>query len=189
MEEVYVIPAANLLASPQLIELTPKLWDICHQGQFMPREQAEQSPAFRQIIPYCIVRHAGQVLLMRRTKKGGEARLHDRYTLGVGGHINPVDAKNDPEYIIFNAMKRELYEEISLGDYEARPQGLIVLEDSPVSRVHAGIVFWVESEQAPQIREKEKLEGRLVNLDAVQEVYAGLEDWSKLALDAMKAQV
>jgi len=37
------------------------------------------------------VRYQGRYPLMRRTQGGGEARLHDRYTLGVGGHINPED--------------------------------------------------------------------------------------------------
>jgi len=37
------------------------------------------------------MRYRGRYLLMRRTQGGGETRLRDRYTLGVGGHINPED--------------------------------------------------------------------------------------------------
>ena len=33
---------------------------------------------------------------MRRTQGGAEARLHNRYTLGAGGHINPEDVGENP---------------------------------------------------------------------------------------------
>ena len=33
--------------------------------------------------------------LMRRTRAGGDARLHDRWSIGVGGHLNPGDGGLD----------------------------------------------------------------------------------------------
>jgi predicted NUDIX family phosphoesterase len=42
------------------------------------------------------MRYRGRYLLMRRTQGGGETRLRDRYTLGVGGHINPEDVGENP---------------------------------------------------------------------------------------------
>ena len=41
---------------------------------------------------------------MRRTQ-GAEARLHNRYTLGVGGHINPEDVGHNP---VLDGLRREL---------------------------------------------------------------------------------
>jgi len=47
--------------------------------------------------------------------KGGEARLHNLYSIGVGGHINPVDAGDD---ILVRAMLREFNEELDYsGDF------------------------------------------------------------------------
>jgi len=191
MEQVYVLPAERFPSpSGKLLELSQALWlELGHTGHFIPRPQAEEDPSFRQIIPYCVVRHGERFLLMRRTKKGGEARLHDLYTLGVGGHINPVDFENggDQGFVILNAMKRELHEEIHISNYEARPVGLIVLEDSAVSKVHAGIVFSVVAEEAPSVLETHKLEGHLATLDEIKAVYDGLESWSQLVFHWLKA--
>ena len=171
-----------------MLELPESLWlELCNNGHFMQREQAEQDPRYRQVIPYCLVRFEGQFLLMRRTKRGGEARLHNLYTLGVGGHINPQDLENGGEqgFVIFNAMRRELLEEIFITDYQAKPVGLIVMNDSAVSDVHAGVVFVIDAGQSPSVRETEKLEGRLASKDEVQAVYEQLESWSQLVWDWM----
>ena len=58
----------------------------------MERDYAERRPELKQVIPYGIVTCEERVLLVRRTKGGGEARLHDKLSIGIGGHINPVDA-------------------------------------------------------------------------------------------------
>lgn len=65
-------------------------------GFFVEREHAERTPSLKQVIPYSIVVRHGrgyepEVLCLRRTTKGGESRLHDKLSIGVGGHINPVD--------------------------------------------------------------------------------------------------
>ena len=38
---------------------------------------------------------ARRYFLMRRTRAGGDARLHDRWSIGVGGHLNPGDEDLD----------------------------------------------------------------------------------------------
>ncbi len=150
----------------------------------MPRPQAEEDPTFRQIIPYAITSYQGQVFLMRRTKGGGEARLHNLYTLGVGGHINPEDVGANP---VNDGLRRELLEEAGVSSYSARPLGFIVMEDSAVSLVHAGIVFWVEALDEPKVMEVDKLEGQLATLDEIRAIYDGLEGWSKLVFDWLEA--
>lgn len=146
----------------------------------MPRAQAEDDPSYRQIIPYALVKYGGRYFLMRRTKAGGEARLHDLYTLGVGGHINPGDEIGNP---VLGGLHRELKEEVGVQRYHAEPLGFIVMRDSSVSMVHAGVVFLVESEDEPRVMETEKLEGSLAALEEIRAVYEGLEGWSRLVLD------
>lgn len=153
------------------------------EGHFIPRAQAEDDPSFRQIIPYAIVRYRGKVFLLKRTKGGGEARLHNRYTLGVGGHINPEDVGENP---VLYGLRRELLEEVGVSAFSARPVGFIVMDDAPVSLVHAGIVFLVEALEEPKVRETDKLEGHLATLEEIQAVYEGLEGWSKLVFDWLK---
>ncbi len=187
MEQVYVLPALVFPpAQDQLIPLNGPLLDqLEREGFFMLRANAEQDPNHRQVIPYALVRYGGRYFLMRRTRGGGEARLHDLYTLGVGGHINPEDVGDNP---VLDGLRRELLEEVAVRQYTARPVGFIIMADSPVSMVHAGIVFEVDSEDEPRVVEVDKLEGRLVGLEEIWAVYEGLEGWSKVVVDWLRAR-
>ncbi|WP_337867178.1 NUDIX domain-containing protein [Meiothermus sp.] len=186
MEQVYVLPASVFpAAQASLIPLEAALLRrIEQEGFFLERPQAEEDPTHRQIIPYAVVRYRGRLFLMRR-RGGGEARLHNRYTLGVGGHINPQDVGGNP---VLDGLRRELLEEVGIRAYAAQPVGFIVMADSPVSRVHAGVVFLVEAEEEPRVMEPEKLEGRLALLEEVQQVYEGLEGWSKVVVDWLRVR-
>ncbi|GIW23837.1 NUDIX domain-containing protein [Meiothermus sp.] len=187
MEQVYVLPASAFPpAQAKLMPLEPDLLKKMQlEGFFLERAQAEEDPTHRQIIPYALVRHRGRYLLMRRTKGGGEARLHNLYTLGVGGHINPEDQRVNP---LLDGLRRELLEEVGVGRYTAEPVGLIVMSDTPVSRVHAGVVFVVDAEDEPRVVEAEKLEGRLASLEEVCAVYERLEGWSQVVVDWLRVQ-
>ena len=55
------------------------------------RPAAERDRTLKQIIPYLVLRDGDRIFLMKRTRAGGDARLHDHYTIGVGGHLNPGD--------------------------------------------------------------------------------------------------
>lgn len=190
MERVYVLPASVFPpARDALMALEPELLKrIELEGFFLERAQAEEDPTHRQIIPYALVRYQGRYFLMQRTKGSGEARLHNLYTLGVGGHINPKDLLSLQGNPLQDGLRRELSEEVGIECYKAEPVGLIVMADSPVSLVHAGVVFVVEAEDEPRVQELEKLEGRLACLEEIVEVYAGLEGWSRVVVDWLVAQ-
>lgn len=124
--------------------------------QYLPRSEAEENPSFKQLIPYCVVRFGGELdygsegntregkekglfFIYQRTKKGGETRLYDKYSIGVGGHINPCDG--EPSCSFETAQLRELQEEISLsGDFTVRPVGLLYDDSNDVGKVHLGVV-------------------------------------------------
>ena len=63
-------------------------------ASFMDREAAENDPSHKQIIAYAIFCHQGRILHYTRGGSGGEARLHDKGSIGIGGHINPVDRQS-----------------------------------------------------------------------------------------------
>src|SRR5918996_5528386 len=58
---------------------------------FLPRAQAEQDPAYKQIIPYALIAFEDRVLYYVRGKKAGEQRLVAKGSIGIGGHMNEGD--------------------------------------------------------------------------------------------------
>ena len=118
---------------------------------FMDRDAAEQDPTHKQLIPYCVFRCGGQVLHYTRGKSGGESRLHAKLSVGVGGHVNPVDTgggKTGPA-AYHAAVTREIDEELVLA--QAHPHRIIALlndDSNPVGQVHLGIVHLVDLESA-----------------------------------------
>jgi predicted NUDIX family phosphoesterase len=106
---------------------------IAREGFFVERSVAERTPAWKQVIPYTLVQCGERILLARRTKQGGEARLHDKHSIGIGGHINPVDLEPDAVRNPLPAgARREIDEELDVrGTYELRAVGLINDDSTP----------------------------------------------------------
>ena len=75
-------------------------------GRFEPRDAMESDPSFKQVIPYLVLRDGERYFLMRRTRAGADARLHDRWSIGVGGHLNPGDGD------LLGGLRREWHEEL-----------------------------------------------------------------------------
>jgi predicted NUDIX family phosphoesterase len=56
---------------------------------FKRRGCMEENPSFKQLIPYVIVTNENnEILMYKRSTKGGESRLHNVYSIGFGGHID-----------------------------------------------------------------------------------------------------
>ena len=158
---------------------------------FVERDHAEHEPDLKQVIPYTVVAASdGRVLRLRRTKRGGDARLHDKLSIGVGGHVNPVDAAGGRDVLAACGL-RELAEELILPEHgDPTPLGLINDDSNPVGAVHVGLaqVLVVDDPARIAIRETETLEGELMDVDALRaEAAAGAnyETWSTLLLDRL----
>jgi predicted NUDIX family phosphoesterase len=154
-------------------------------GEFRPRAELETDPSWKQIIPYLVVRHATRYLLMRRTRAGGDARLHERYSIGVGGHLNPGDGD------VIGALRREWREEVA-ADFEPRFHfvGLLNDEDDPVGAVHLGFVYRADvSGRRVGIRETDKLSGEFRAPAEVAAVLDRMESWSRLLFEHLEGPV
>src|SRR5262249_26050356 len=144
--------------------------------------------SWKQVIPYPVLRDGPAWFLMRRTKAGGDPRLHDRYSIGVGGHVNPEDGGLDGD--LSTAMRREWSEELAV-DFvpEFRFVGLLNDDTTPVGRVHVGLVYEAEAGgRSVAIRETDKLSGSFVDAAAVEAVADRLETWSRLAFEFLAAR-
>ena len=151
-------------------------------GTFMDRPLAEESPDYKQLIPYVVVRDGGRTFLMQRTDAGGDPRLHGKASIGVGGHLNPVDEGADP---LFAGLRREWSEEL-ITDWEPefRLVGLLNDDSNPVGSVHLGVVFTIEAAGRPvDVRERDKLRGQFVAASEVRSAWDRLETWSRLVAE------
>lgn len=151
-------------------------------GRYLPRPEAEHDPAFKQLIPYVVVRDGEGIFLLERTRAGGDPRLHLKATIGVGGHLNPVDRGSDP---LMDGLRREWSEELDAGFSPVFELGGMLNDDTnAVGAVHLGVVFTVEADGAPvAVREREKLSGRFVSPDEVRAAWDRMETWSRLTFD------
>jgi len=159
--------------------LAPLLDAIATHGTYRPRRDVEDDPSWKQVIPYVVLRDRGSLFLMRRTRAGTDARLHERYSVGIGGHVNPEDGSLD------GGLHREWSEElVAEWSPDFRLVGLLNDDTDPVGAVHLGIVYIAEAQGRPvAVRETHKLEGEFVAPLQVLRVYDRLETWSSLVYD------
>lgn len=121
---------------------------------YIDRDIAENDPSYKQVIPYCCITRANELFYYERSKKGSEERLHNLFSLGVGGHINPCDG-NDNE-TISAACKRELDEEVEYTHFNGGFfAGLINDDSNPVNSVHFGVVFHIQLKSKGIVKPKE----------------------------------
>ena len=153
-------------------------------GRYLDRRLAEVDRGFKQLIPYVVVRDGERVFLMHRTDAGGDARLHGKASIGVGGHLNPVDEGDDP---LMAGLRREWAEEL-VADWEPEFELIGFLNDdsNPVGAVHLGVVFVVDAAGRPlEVREHDRLAGGFATPGEVGAAWDRLETWSQLVGDAL----
>ncbi|MEJ2695569.1 MAG: hypothetical protein P8013_02875 [Candidatus Sulfobium sp.] len=160
--------------------------EILAAHMFVPRSDAEHDFGLKQVIPYVIVRCRDNFLLLRRTSKQTEERLHNKYSLGIGGHINPSLPDGGYPNIIIKGLYRELNEEILLGGPGRLSfKGVINDESSSVSKVHLGLVFVLEVESREySVKETEKMAGQWADQKGMMQVYDKMETWSQIVFDS-----
>jgi len=172
--------------APKRIDAVKAILDtIDDAGRFEPRATVEGDPRFKQVIPYLVVRDGPHYFLMQRSRAGTDARLHDQWSIGVGGHVNPGDEN------LAGGLRREWREEIE-ADFEPQARFVGVLNDdsTDVGRVHLGVVFEADTGGRPvAIRETAKLSGAFASAADVRAVADRLETWSRLVFERLDGPV
>ncbi len=208
MEYVYVVPREDLFpdcyphglvpfgaeAAGELLNTEESFLAKANaEGFFVERPRAERTPAWKQIIPYGVVICDDRILVVRRLAQGGESRLHDKLSIGIGGHINPVD--DEPAAVqaaagadLFSAAAlRELEEELKIeGTYTTRSVGVLNDDSNPVGAVHLGLVLVVQVRGTVEIRETDVLAGEWATREELKERLASganFETWSRLLVE------
>ena len=190
-ELVYVVPRIAVIPgerswygirSEALVEA---LQAIEQAGRYEPRPRMERDPSFKQVIPYLVLRDGLRYFLMRRTRAGGDARLHDRWSIGVGGHLNPGDGG------LAGGLLREWDEEVEADFVPTfRAVGLLNDDTTDVGSVHLGVVYVADAAGRPvAIRETDKLTGAFAEPAEVAAVADDLETWSRLVFEHLEGAV
>ncbi|PLV60033.1 NUDIX domain-containing protein [Thermotoga sp. KOL6] len=161
------------------VDLEEFLRFVKHFGFFRNRSEAEYDETTKQIIPYVVILDGDRVLLTKRTTRQTERRLHNLYSLGIGGHIRKEDGEN-PEEAFLKGLEREINEEVDVRLKTLVFLGLINSSASEVSRVHLGALFIGEG-RFLTIREKDLFEWELVKLSDLEKYLGVMEGWSKIA--------
>jgi predicted NUDIX family phosphoesterase len=187
-ERVLVVPRSSLMADPGWLGVTTDGLAgfealVARDGRFEDRAAMEADRRWKQVIPYLVLRDGRRYFLMRRSRAGSDARLHDRWTIGVGGHLNPGDGD------LAGGLRREWAEEIEAPFVpEFRLVGLLNDDTGEVGSVHVGAVYVADAGgRTVAIRETDKLEGRFAEPDEVAAVADAMESWSALVFHHLEA--
>lgn len=159
---------------------------------FMPRSAAETNPDYKQLIPYVIMSCDGKYLNYVRGKRAGEKRLVGNRSMGIGGHVNPIDANggcmSDSEKMYFSAVEREIEEEVNVQTgYTDKIVALLNDDTNEVGQVHLGVVhYWqLESDDVTK-REQMITQLNFMTPTELHEVRDSFETWSQLCLDGVE---
>lgn len=161
--------------------------------EYRARGEMEEDPSFKQLIPYVLFRWTSpdgtpHLFEYQRGSGQGERRLHAKCSVGIGGHISSVDAEIGPSHHVYReGMRRELEEEVIIDTpYEETVAGLINDDETPVGRVHLGMVHLCDVE-APNVRPREAdiLDGRFTPVSDILARLDQFESWSQIAVRAL----
>ena len=157
---------------------------------FIPRPEAETSPAYKQIIPYALIAFEKTVLHYVRGKKAGEQRLVAKGSIGIGGHMNETDeslfAMDEEAYRA--GVEREVNEEINIDtSFEDRIVALLNDDSTEVGRVHLGIVHIFKLKE-PKVQKREAMITSLgfLTREELMARRGSLETWSQICLDSLE---
>jgi predicted NUDIX family phosphoesterase len=145
-------------------------------------EELERDNSFQQILPYVWIVNpvTKKVFVYKRSTTGNEGRLYNKYSGGVGGHIDKEES-DDP---INDSMMRELREEVVMGNYPVpKIVGYINLNHD-VHDVHFAVVSIAETQE--DVKPAEDMEaGEFYFVDEVDRLFANpeneVEGWTQIS--------
>ncbi len=161
---------------------------VVQNGVFRERSILEEDPSFKQLITYAIIDFNESFCLFKRRSGQREKRLHNKFTLGAGGHMNPGISEDQGEQYIIKELKRELFEEVRFLNgcliEDLKFIGFINDDTIPVGRHHIGLAYKISvTNKNIVINETDKMTSVWIDKADLTEFYEGLETWSKILFD------
>lgn len=199
-EDIIVIPAEALsrfVPRPGLWRTPPTFAEFRKEIRYIRRREAEDNASVIQLVSVFVIRHRDRVLTYKRAKRLPEKRLHDWYSIGFGGHLNPDDLSTlyDPFKVSqFEAwLMRELDEEVKLkaGTVERTVfRGLLYDTSRPVSKQHLGITYevLVKTEDFEIGERGFLMDAKFESVEQIRMRRMQFENWSTVLLDELGAE-
>jgi predicted NUDIX family phosphoesterase len=171
------------------------LVNIQKNTKIMRRGECENDLTIKHLIPYIfLTTPTNKIFVTRRTSNQTENRLHNKASIGIGGHVGEFsNSMSIYTNVLFGAI-RELNEELyGVGIEVLMAQhlnlklvGFVDRNADEVSQVHFGMVFHllVDTDMASEIRIKEtkNMIGKWMDVDDAFMI-DNYELWSKTLLD------
>ena len=163
---------------------------ILNNINYISRNAAEDDLNFKQPIAYAIIINPElkKVFAYQRSPKHcNEKKLREKYSWGVGGHIEKQDNGNPIE----SSMLREISEEVEIkGKIKSfNLLGYINHDETEVDKVHFGVLYLIKTD-AKEVNPKDPEidSGSLKTLKELNEICSkcDVENWSKIALEVIK---
>jgi predicted NUDIX family phosphoesterase len=166
----------------------------------LPRSAAEKDYRFKQLVVYVVIRSENLYLTYKRTRDTYKGILREHYSIGIGGHVNPIDygGMDAPEQyairMLRRAVAREIEEEVHIGaTVLAGPRMVCLINDDShdVGRVHFGTV-WLAEISAPEAcvtGEPGIGEIEFCTLAELRDRRTAFEPWSRLLIDYLWGEV
>lgn len=158
------------------------------------RDTLEKDSNFLQIIPYVVLRDGDKYVKYTRTEAGGEKRLHNKVSIGVGGHVDGRDIKWQSDSTVSLARtldlaaQREVIEEVEPEDRNSRDVvGLLTDFSDEVGCVHLGVVeIWDITGHKLMKTEEALKDVSFATLEELEQDRPHMEKWSQHVLDYLK---
>jgi|TARA_Y100000310_G_C20545124_1_gene745209 predicted NUDIX family phosphoesterase len=158
-------------------------------------EDLENNPEHTQIIPYVWIINPllKKVFIYQRSlgKDYQETRHINKYSGGVGGHVDEEEHGGDP---IVHAMNRELKEELIMNEYpDAKFIGYINDDSDMYNKVHFAVVGLAETHEDVQPTDDGIKSGSFYSVEEIEQLFedpnSEVETWTKLSWPHVKKHI
>ncbi len=166
---------------------------ILNNAEFQVRtKELENDRFWQQPIPYVwlVNPQTKKIFLYKRSTTGNEGRLHDKFSGGVGGHIDKKELVEDAGDPLTQAMMRELQEETIIAQYPVPKIVGYINYNSGVEDVHFGVVGIGET--ALEVKPAEDMaHGQFYSIEEVENILSdpnsNVEPWTRASWSFVKS--
>jgi predicted NUDIX family phosphoesterase len=177
------------------------IFDPANQ-KFMDREEAENDPSHKQLIPYVVMIRFGSIAAYRRCSEHGAMSRRGKRSIGFGGHINPCDVQGamvgqlvmpgmPPNEHYEAGLMRELSADLRFtrqpSNWSLLTDGLLNDDSTESGRGHLGVVHILRLPGGADIRVRAEdiIDLQWQTAEVLKNDRKSFENWSQLYLDQL----